>query len=300
MRSISVKYNILLCASMLLLVSCDGRGQGKTVNGRADSIACHYWQRLDYADTTWLNDSTALEQMFVDWIPTLTQLTPESRAKAAETVITYGNDCPAMQLRLGELAELYFNEPNSPYRNEELYIPVLRALIAAPHIENPNKDRYRYQLEKALMNRPGTLAADFTFITRGQRKHCLYDLKSEFILIYFFNPECNDCKRVAAYISESSVFSALLKSSLLTILAIYPDEDLQAWERHITDMPPQWIVARYAEETNREAYNLPAIPNLYLLDREKKVIWKDAPVEQIEKWLYERIKRQDIVLQEDM
>lgn len=291
MRSISVKYNILLCASMLLLASCDGHGQGKTVTGRADSIACHYWQRLNYADNAWLNDSTALEQMFVDWIPLLTQLTPESQSKAAETVITYGNDYPAMQLRLGELAELYFNEPNSPYRNEELYIPVLRALIAAPHIENPYKDRYRYQLEKALMNRPGTQAADFTFITRGQRKHSLYDLKSEFILLYFFNPDCNDCKRVAAYISESSVFSALVKSRQLTILAIYPDEDLQAWERHAHAMAPEWIVARYADVISREAYYLPAIPNLYLLDREKKVILKDVPVELIENWLWREMKK---------
>lgn len=291
MKSISMKYNILLCTSMLLLASCEGRGQEKVVANRADSIACHYWQQLDYADTTWLNDSTALEQVFVDWIPSLTVLPPKSQTKAAETVITYGNDYPAMQLRLGELAELYFNEPNSPYRNEELYIPILRALIAAPNIENSYKDRYRYQLEKALMNRPGTQAADFTFITRGQRKHSLSDIKSEYVLLYFFNPDCNDCKRVAAYISESSVFSDLLNSRRLTILAIYPDEDLQAWERNIHAIPPEWIVAHYAEETDREAYNLPAIPNLYLLDREKTVILKDAPVEQIENWLHEKTRQ---------
>lgn len=257
---------------------------------RARYVAIHYWQGLDYADTTWIADSTALEQLFVDWIPVLQQLSPEHRAEATATLISYGQGHPAMQLRLAELAELYFQNPNSPYRNEELYIPILYALIQASHIEESYKERYRYQLEKALMNRQGTMAADFRFITREQRAQRLSDVQSEYVLLYFFNPDCQDCKRVAAYINDSHVFSALLRDKRLTVLAVYPDEDLEAWKKHLHTMPQEWIVARYASDSDRESYDLPAIPNLYLLDGQKKVLLKDMPVEVIENWLHSKMQ----------
>lgn len=306
---VRARVNILLCISLLQFAS--GKLCGQTANvtrqgscsfalpvvptvltqvaARAEYVAEHYWHGLDYANTAWLGDSSGIEQIFVDWIPVLAELPQEKRARVAETIITCGNGYPAMQLRLGELAECYFNGPNSPYRNEDLYIPVLRALIADSKIEDIYKERYRFQLERALKNRRGTPAADFAFITREHQRHRLADLNSDYVLLYFFNPDCSECKRVTAYVGGSSVFSALLDSKRLTILALYPDDDLTAWENHIRNMPQGWTVARYADAASREAYYLPAIPNLYLLDGEKKVILKDAPVELIERWLQSNI-----------
>ena len=40
------------------------------------------------------------------------------------------------------------------------------------------------------------------------------------------------------------------------------------------------------------AYDLPGIPALYLLDRNKKVIIKDRPVETVEAWFEENTKTQ--------
>jgi hypothetical protein len=36
---------------------------------------------------------------------------------------------------------------------------------------------------------------------------------------------------------------------------------------------------------DRELYDLKAMPTLYLLDKDKKVLLKDAPVEQVEQYL---------------
>lgn len=249
---------------------------------RAEYVAVHYWQGLDYSDTAWLADPLALEQVFVDWIPVVAQLPPDRLAIAAETVITHGNGYPAMQQRLGELSEIYFYEPDSPYRNEELYIPILHALMAAPAIGGIYKKRYQYQLDKAMKNSPGTQASDFTFITSEHMSQRLSDFRSDYVLLYFFNPDCSECRKTAAYISASPVFSALLEDKRLTVLAVYPFEDLQAWDRSIDEMPRGWIVAHYAGEDDRNSYHLLSIPSLYLLDREKNVILKDACVALIE------------------
>lgn len=291
--------------STLFLVSCNGNSSLRETEANATPryvlpvppviltdrgertayMAGHYWQGVDYADTAWLTDSVALEQIFVQWVTLLVQLSTDESIKVAGNVISQGNACPALQLRLAELAERYLHDPNSPYRNEELYIPVLRAVIAAPGIGDIHKERPRYQLEKALMNRPGTQAADFAFVTKDGRTLRLSDIRGNYVLLYFFNPDCHDCKRVTTHMAASPCFTNLLKKGSLTLLAIYPDEDLQAWKSHAGEMPGEWTVARYADSRSRQAYDLPAIPNLYLLDHDKKVVLKDAPVERIEEWL---------------
>ena len=59
----------------------------------------------------------------------------------------------------------------------------------------------------------------------------------------------------------------------MKVVAVYPDEDLALWESHLPQMPRGWIVACDSlQQINAgEAYFLPAIPNLYLLDARKQV-----------------------------
>ena len=56
-------------------------------------------------------------------------------------------------------------------------------------------------------------------------------------------------------------------------------------------MPDSWVVAYDAEQAvnEKETYVLPAIPTLYLLDRDKRVLLKDAPVEQVEYYLKKHV-----------
>lgn len=248
-------------------------------------LAERYWAGLNYADDAWLTDTVHLKQVFVDWLPLLALLPPADQQKAAATIITYGNGYPMMQKRMGELAEFYLHDANSPYRNEELYIPILKALIGVSQIADIEKERYRYQLQKALMNRPGTKAADITLLTRECQTLRLADIDKDYVMLYFFNPDCNACRTVSAYITNSAIFKSLSDKGKMRIVAIYPDDDLSAWKKHIDHLAKWWLVTRYGEATDRDAYDLPAIPNLYLLDKDKKVILKDATVEQIEKWL---------------
>jgi hypothetical protein len=61
-------------------------------------------------------------------------------------------------------------------------------------------------------------------------------------------------------------------------LAGYPDEDLTAWRDYHSQMPSWWINS-YDEDlniSNNRLYNLNAIPSLYLLDSEKRVLIKDG------------------------
>lgn len=197
-----------------------------------------------------------------------------------------------MLLRFADVSEYYFAHPNSPFRNEELYIPVLRAVIEAPCLDDIYKIRPRAQLESALKNRPGMRAADVAYTTEcpgagsaSARKGRLSQLKADYVLLMFYNPDCQDCARVEQHIVRSEVFAPLVASGSMKVLAVYVDEDIEAWRKHLPQMPAGWTVGYNTTIRSDHTYELPAIPNLYLLDKDKRVVFKDALVEQIEEYL---------------
>jgi hypothetical protein len=86
---------------------------------------------------------------------------------------------------------------------------------------------------------------------------------------------------------SSFLINEFSKSNKLKILAVYPDEDLDAWKEHVSVMPKDWINSydKRVSLKNDEIYDLKAIPTLYLLNKEKKVLLKDATFQQIENYL---------------
>jgi hypothetical protein len=78
-----------------------------------------------------------------------------------------------------------------------------------------------------------------------------------------------------------------MKDGTLQILAVYPDKDLTEWKKYAGEMPAQWINS-YDHKTvikDEDLYDLKAIPSLYLLDKTKRVLLKDADVREVERTL---------------
>ena len=65
----------------------------------------------------------------------------------------------------------------------------------------------------------------------------------------------------------------------MKVLNIYIDEDLEAWRSYMPIYPDIWYNGFDPDLAIRSEmiYNVRAIPSLYLLDKDKKVIMKDAP-----------------------
>lgn len=258
---------------------------------KAEFIATHYWDNFDFADTTLISRANITEQAFADFISLLAGGAPRSIIeKSIDTMMTRATADSTMYAHFVELSEKYLYDPNSPYRNENIYISVLRNIIANEQLDDIYKIRPRYQLESAMKNRPGTKAANFAYTTGARTQGSLWQVQGEYTLLMFYNPDCSDCARVEKHIEHSEALSALIASSRMAVIAIYPDNDMKAWRKHLPQMPEGWTVGCDPSQqiTNNGLYDLPAIPNLYLLDRNKRVIFKDAPIEQIEQYMTDK------------
>ena len=251
---------------------------------RVSWLVEHYWDTYDFRDTTLIADPEIAEQAFVDFIVLL----PRVEKTAADHALSRMVDSTAAMMRVFEyftdLSEKYFYDPNSPYRSDDAYIAVLKAILKAP-VDSLYKIRPEYQLQMLLKNRPGEVAADFRYVGTDGKQGRLSAIKADYTLVFFHDPECPECNRVKEYMELNPVFGEAAASSKLMVLGLYLDENIDAWKKE--PHPAFMLNARdmNQEITKKALYDIRAIPTLYLLDRQKRVILRDITIEHLGRYL---------------
>ena len=76
---------------------------------------------------------------------------------------------------------------------------------------------------------------------------------------------------------------SLVQAGRIAVLNIYIDEDLAAWRSYMPIYPETWYNGFDPDFVIRTdvLYNVRAIPSLYLLDKDKNVMMKDAITERV-------------------
>lgn len=177
-----------------------------------------------------------------------------------------------------DIAHTVLYDPNSPARNDEYYIPILEVLAQSPLLDEYDRMIPRHTLKIVKQNRVGNKANNFRFKMANGSSGTLYDIKADYTILLFNNPGCEMCKMLIDDISTSEMLKSLGNRYNIVTLAIYPDEDIEAWHDYLPNMPKEWICG-YDEGmviSNDNLYDLKAIPSLYLLDKNKNVLIKDG------------------------
>ena len=237
----------------------------------------HFWDKFDFADTLYATkaDTTEMMHAFAGYVGNFVgPLNQEpirklmQRASVSKKMFDY----------FVMLAEKVLHDPNSPYRSDELYIPVLEAQLASPYYDKYEKIAPEYDLRVVSQNRIGQSANDFDYTDRTGRTRNMYSLNTDFVIVYINNPGCAMCRDITEALKRSPIISDLQQQGRLRVLAIYPDENLDEWHKHLSDMPSEWINGydRGCRIERENLYNVSAIPALYLLNKEKKVLVKDS------------------------
>ncbi|MBD8349948.1 DUF5106 domain-containing protein [Dysgonomonas sp. HGC4] len=256
---------------------------------RADYLAVHYWDNFDFSDTAYVHLPEITEQAFADYLDILSHANkPNAYSSIENTLRQAGKEGTGrMYQYLRDLYKQYLYDANSPLRNEEFYIPVIRYIIEDTITDTADKQRAAFELEMLLKNRVGELATDITYTLATGKKGRLYDLHNQYTILYFYNPDCPACKETTAYLASSRLINSRLLSGRLDLLAVYPDSDLDLWRKHANLMPPLWLNGYDKGQVvfGKKLYDLKAIPSLYLLDASKHVLLKDAPAQTIEEYL---------------
>jgi hypothetical protein len=186
-------------------------------------------------------------------------------------------------LLMEQIVVRYLYDPNSPVRNEDLYLPYVEGLAASPYTREAVRPGYEYEARMCALAPTGSVAPDFRFTdVRGGRHH-LHEVHAGAILLFFSNPGCQNCKEIIDALKGDEYVCQQVSDGKLAILNIYIDEDLKAWRDYMPIYPKEWLNGYDAAHILRQdqLYCIRAIPSLYLLDAEKRILLKDAPVDRV-------------------
>lgn len=254
---------------------------------RADFLVKHYWDNVNFADTNYIHHPEVTEQAWADYCDILNHVPLETAQEAMRKTIERTNIDKKVFTYITDLADKYLYDPNSPMRNEEFYIPVLDAMLDSPLLEEIEKVRPKARRELAQKNRIGTKALNFNYTLASGAQGSLYQLQAEYILLFINNPGCHACTETIDALRNAPIINQLLEQKRLTVLSIYPDEELDEWRKHLNEFPQEWINGydkKFAIK-EQQLYDLKAIPTLYLLNKEKTVLLKDATAQAVEEYL---------------
>ena len=112
-----------------------------TPEQRAEYVAKNYWNHFDFSDTSYVDLPEVTEQAFADYVNLLGQMHGELASQSVRITLSKAEADSAMYGYFVELFEKYLYDPNSPMRNEELYIPALEAMIASERLGEADKVR---------------------------------------------------------------------------------------------------------------------------------------------------------------
>lgn len=134
-----------------------------------------------------------------------------------------------------------------------------------------------------------------------------YSLKKEYVVLYFWDPECGHCKKTTPKLGE--LYTKKLKARNVEVFAIGKaiGEDFGKWKKFIKDNNltfinvavteklykaasenPLLFVPKYTtiESLNyQDTYDIYSTPRIFVLDKDKKIIAKSLSISQLEDML---------------
>ncbi|MFC4665985.1 DUF5106 domain-containing protein [Falsiporphyromonas endometrii] len=257
---------------------------------KANYIINHFWDQLNFNDTTYLKTPDKMEASFANFIALALCFPVEDEIPALLLPLENSND--KMLHFFLEMYKKYLYDPNSPMRNESFYIPIAEWASKSAKVDYAMQERMKSIANLAKKNQVGDKAINFAFQRTDGALTTLYAVKGMYTILMFYTPGCHTCEMTIDQIKRLPALKALDKNQKVRLVCIYAEPDIETWEKYESNIPEYAVNGIDKDGTilSDELYDLKASPTLYLLDKDKKVILKDAGLQEILPYLEEKLE----------
>ena len=249
-----------------------------TPEDRAVYVVRHYWDHFDFADTAYIHLPDVTEQALVNFMDLMYHIPTQEIEPSIIALYEKAAPHEPMLWYFWETMSRYWNDVNSPVRDENMFIRLCRSVENTPQMEDVLKQRAGFARRLAERNRVGMKAEDFVYTLASGQQARLSSIRTPYVLVFFFDPDCETCSKVKGEMKASARLESLIRDKRLTLLSVYPDTDLALWRSRLSELSTEWVNAYDKGQvlTHQELYDLSGMPSFYLLDKDKAVLLKDA------------------------
>lgn len=246
---------------------------------RNEWLVQHYWDKFNFADTTFLAHAEAVKQDYVYFLDLLTRVPKASAAEGIRVLVDciYTSGTESVREYFATLADSCLGDNSSPMHDDVAYAQYLDIAAANKFANIAERTRNKYMARNLRKNLPGSTAADFPYVCRDGKRHNMHSIDAKYTLLYFYDPDCNHCRTT---LHELLTLPQLTDSPTISVLAIYPYGYDERWETAGNTFPPSWTdgYSPDGEINANDIYYIKEMPSLYLLDSEKRVILKNPAI----------------------
>ncbi len=251
----------------------------------------HYFDNVDFSDSKMLRTPNFYGKIN-DYLEKTTVKHPDSIIASAHTIIekarandevfrycvvniTYKyetSNIMGMDAVFVDLSESYYLSGDAFWADSTLLTKI--------------KDR----VGRTKPNLIGKRAPKMVLLDTLMRPVSLYTLKSDYTVLYFYDPECGHCKKKTPVLKK--LYDEKLKGMGVQVVAVDIKKETHLWKKYIKEQDLNWINLADPEIRSnfRYEYNIETTPQIYVLDSDMKIIAKKLDVEQIEDFVNRQIE----------
>lgn len=273
----------------------------KTANGRPDSVwvfnyfKSHFWDDFDFADERFVR-TPFLQQKMDRYLKELTVQRADSLIKEADLVVgkaQAGKNNDVKSYAIWYITSQY--EQPKVMGTDGLYVHMFEKYYATGIMPTTDTSTVRKIGERVATLKPTlvgkTLVAPVVSDTL-RRPIVLSAIKADYTIVYFYAPHCGHCRESAPKLKK---FVDDYKGKGVEVLAIAVEDSPEEWKKFIREFKLEKALNGfdYTLRTNfRQKYDVWTTPTTYILDRNKKIIARKLPVEQLEDFMLFHKKQQ--------
>ena len=129
----------------------------------------------------------------------------------------------------------------------------------------------------------GMKAQNLIMEDMGGKMRSLYDIKSKYTVVYFFDPDCGMCQKETPKLKK--FYNDNKQKMGVEVFAVSVDTSLWKNKEYVRDAGVKWITvnaSRAKTEDYKTLYEAVTTPAIYVLDDQKTILAKKIGTESIE------------------
>jgi thiol-disulfide isomerase/thioredoxin len=257
-------------------------------NGKQDSswvfnyYKSHYWSNFDFSDERLLK-TPFLRPKLERYIHQLVVQQTDSIIKDADALIKKASVNKEMKSFFiyyitndYEMTKIVGTEGVFVHMAEKYYLTGEMGI---------SEDAKKKVKEKVTSMKPllvNKIIPDLVLSDTSKKPISIHGIKADYTVLVFYSPSCGHCKESAPKLKE---FYDKNKATGVKVLAIATEQSPEEWKKFIQTYKLEELLHGYdynSKVNYYRDYDVVSTPTIYVLDKNKKIIARKMPVEQLD------------------
>ncbi|AKD58285.1 TlpA family protein disulfide reductase [Spirosoma radiotolerans] len=266
----------------------------KAANGRPDSIWVfnyfkqHFWDDFDFSDERFVR-TPILQRKIERYIKELTVQVPDSLIKEADFLV---NKAVAGKNKEIKYYTIYYitsqYEQPKVMGTDGLFVHMFEKYYKTGVMTVSDSSTLKSIGERVATMKPNLIGKTLVspVISDTLRRPIAFQaIKADYTVVFFYSPTCGHCRESAPKLKK---FVDDYKGKGVEVVAIAIDQNPEEWKKFIKEFKLGNAINGYDYSFRtdyRHQYDVWTTPTVYVLDKDKKIIARKLPAEQIEDFM---------------